>query len=302
MEQEKTEHFSVPDDNGDDAQKSKRRIPKTSHAVHLDMNATTKVELSSGNDTSTLTNDVNATSTMPADADATTLSGGGTPSAAPAATTPVKGAARRAAIRPEDLPDSDSRRNVSPNGQDVTAALSPSQLEELERRKAERAQNPNETRRITLEGIPGSLDKTRIPLERNSLQHRLHTVILFAQNSLTGDKDSTTDKEISLKAKEVSNDPPELTLSPQYPENLPHVEDKFDLLCKIAKGGQGIISKAKDKVLRRTVAVKSLRRELLDREAIREKFIQEALITAQLDHPSIIPIHSLMRTTRMACT
>lgn len=307
MEQEKTEHFSVPDDNGDDAQKSKRRIPKTSHAVELDMNATTRVEGSNGRDTSTVANDVNATAvatvandlnaTAVADATATVNAGADSttlPTGAPAATTPVKGP-KRAAIRPEDLPDSDSRQNVRPNTQDVTAALSPSQLEELERRKAERAQNPNETRRITLEGIPGSLDKTRIPLERNSLQHRLHTVILFAQNSLTGDKDSTTDKEISLKAKEVSTDPPELTLSPQYPENLPHVEDKFDLLCKIAKGGQGIISKAKDKVLRRTVAVKSLRRELLDREAIREKFIQEALITAQLDHPSIIPIHSLMR-------
>lgn len=281
MAQEKTEHFNVPDDGDDKKKRAQRTVPKTFRAISASGTITTQVDYPNGRGTSATADDVNATAAMPAGID-------GAPAAAR-----VQGAKRT--VHPEDLPDSDDRRNVSPHAQDVTSLLTPSQLEELERRKAERALDPNDTRRITLDGAPEVLDKTRIPLERNSLQHRLHTVILFARNSLSGNEDSTTDKEISLRAKEVSTDPPELTLSPQYPEDLPHVEDKFDLLCKIAKGGQGIISKAKDKMLRRMVAIKSLRRELLDREAVREKFIQEALITAQLDHPSIIPIHSLMR-------
>lgn len=290
MAQEKTEQFNVP--GGNHAKKGKRTVPKTRSAVSADTNLTTQVEDPNGRVADTVSDDVNATATMPDGPDATSTMPAGIDGAPDAAT---RRKSVRHTVRPENLPDFDVPQNASHHAQDVTSVLTPSQVEELERRKAERSQNPNDTRRITVDAAQGPLDKTQLPLEPNSLQHRLHTVILFARNSLSGSEDSTTDKEISLKAKEVSTDPPETTLSPEYPDELPHIEDKFDLLCKIAKGGQGIISKAKDKVLRRTVAVKSLRSELLEREPIREKFIQEALITAQLDHPSIIPIHSLMR-------
>lgn len=60
-----------------------------------------------------------------------------------------------------------------------------------------------------------------------------------------------------------------------------------------AEGGQGILCKAEDDVLKRLVAVKMLRPELNCDEQARAQFIQEAKVTAQLDHPGVIPIYSL---------
>ena len=60
-----------------------------------------------------------------------------------------------------------------------------------------------------------------------------------------------------------------------------------------AVGGQAEIFKGEDINLRRQVAIKSLRRELIDRPDARAAFINEARITAQLDHPGIVPIYSI---------
>ena len=60
-----------------------------------------------------------------------------------------------------------------------------------------------------------------------------------------------------------------------------------------ARGGQAEIFKGEDINLRRPVAIKSLRDELLDRPEARAAFINEARITAQLDHPGIVPIYSI---------
>ena len=64
------------------------------------------------------------------------------------------------------------------------------------------------------------------------------------------------------------------------------VHETFD------EGGQGIISLAQDKFLNREVAVKSLKKKFL-KSSVRRSFVHEAKLTAQLDHPSIIPIYSL---------
>lgn len=61
----------------------------------------------------------------------------------------------------------------------------------------------------------------------------------------------------------------------------------------LGEGGQGIVFRAKDKSLDRIVAVKSLRAELLGDERARKSFLAEAKITAQLEHPAIVPIYSL---------
>jgi eukaryotic-like serine/threonine-protein kinase len=61
---------------------------------------------------------------------------------------------------------------------------------------------------------------------------------------------------------------------------------------EFARGGLGRILEAKDKRLERTVALK----ELIGREPRSEaRFIREALITARLEHPSIVPIHEAGR-------
>lgn len=76
-------------------------------------------------------------------------------------------------------------------------------------------------------------------------------------------------------------------------EALSDVQEHFELYDRFAEGGQGYISRAKDIALKRSVAVKSLKKQKGSGETSERLFCDEALLTAQLDHPSIIPIYSL---------
>ncbi len=60
----------------------------------------------------------------------------------------------------------------------------------------------------------------------------------------------------------------------------------------IAEGGMARIRVARDKVLRRSVAMKVLKPEVAN-ESTYGRFVTEAHITAQLEHPSIVPVYSL---------
>jgi hypothetical protein len=55
----------------------------------------------------------------------------------------------------------------------------------------------------------------------------------------------------------------------------------------------GIVYKAKDRRLKRTVAIKVLPPELAFRAEIRTRFLREAETAAQLSHPNIVPIYSV---------
>lgn len=66
------------------------------------------------------------------------------------------------------------------------------------------------------------------------------------------------------------------------------------ILGPLGAGAMGEVLIAKDEGLNRIVAVKRLLPELASKPAILERFYKEAQITAQLDHPSIVPIHGLV--------
>jgi serine/threonine-protein kinase len=74
--------------------------------------------------------------------------------------------------------------------------------------------------------------------------------------------------------------------------NAPLVE-RFTGQGKIAAGGMGVVWLVEDKALRRSVASKTLVAELRDSERAKKKFIREARITGQLEHPNIVPVHHL---------
>jgi serine/threonine protein kinase len=59
------------------------------------------------------------------------------------------------------------------------------------------------------------------------------------------------------------------------------------------KGGMGRILVAYDQYLKRDVALKELHPEVAEDESIVRRFVGEAEITAQLEHPGIVPIHML---------
>ena len=89
------------------------------------------------------------------------------------------------------------------------------------------------------------------------------------------------------EAEEIETDEP--TLNPP----LPDINDNFFSLKTVARGGQGKIVLYEDKTLGRKVAVKSLLSDLEQNRDSRKRFIMEARVTSQLDHPSIPPVHGL---------
>jgi len=68
---------------------------------------------------------------------------------------------------------------------------------------------------------------------------------------------------------------------------------RYYIVRPIARGGMGQIIEVADCDLRRRVAMKALRKELRQNPAWLARFLEEAYITGELEHPSIIPVHEL---------
>ncbi|HEV2017119.1 MAG TPA: serine/threonine-protein kinase [Gemmatimonadaceae bacterium] len=67
----------------------------------------------------------------------------------------------------------------------------------------------------------------------------------------------------------------------------------YELENEIGRGGMGIVYCARDKRLKREIAVKVLPPELSFRADIRQRFLREAETAAQLNHPNIVPIYTV---------
>jgi hypothetical protein len=71
------------------------------------------------------------------------------------------------------------------------------------------------------------------------------------------------------------------------------LEPHYEIDSEIGRGGMGIVYCAKDKRLKRNVAIKLLPPELAFRSDIRSRFLREAETAAQLSHPHIVPIYNV---------
>jgi predicted Ser/Thr protein kinase len=67
----------------------------------------------------------------------------------------------------------------------------------------------------------------------------------------------------------------------------------YELDCEIGRGGMGIVYRARDRRLKRQVAIKLLPPELAFRSEIKSRFLREAETAASLSHPNIVPIYAV---------
>jgi serine/threonine-protein kinase len=75
----------------------------------------------------------------------------------------------------------------------------------------------------------------------------------------------------------------------------PEARDRYTLSRLHATGGIGRVWLARDASLGRDVALKELRPEWAGHPAVSARFLKEAQVTGQLEHPGIVPIYELGR-------
>ncbi|MBL8900207.1 MAG: tetratricopeptide repeat protein [Planctomycetes bacterium] len=68
---------------------------------------------------------------------------------------------------------------------------------------------------------------------------------------------------------------------------------RYQVLGEIGRGGVGVVFKGRDQDLGRDVAMKVLRAEYADKPEIIERFVEEAQIGGQLQHPGIVPVYEI---------
>ena len=78
------------------------------------------------------------------------------------------------------------------------------------------------------------------------------------------------------------------SFAPDSGEFSAPIESRYTRERLIGRGGMGEVWQARDRVLRRVVALKVGRPELSESDALR--LVREARITASLDHPGIVPV------------
>ncbi len=80
--------------------------------------------------------------------------------------------------------------------------------------------------------------------------------------------------------------------------------ERYEILTKLGAGAFGEVYKAEDTLLNRTVAIKRIRLDSLadenENEDARRRFLREAQVAAQLQHPNIVTIYDIIASSQLS--
>ncbi|MDR0292037.1 MAG: serine/threonine protein kinase [Elusimicrobium sp.] len=74
------------------------------------------------------------------------------------------------------------------------------------------------------------------------------------------------------------------------------IKEQYNFIRQIGEGGMGKVYEAYDKVLKRRVAIKRVKPELVRSDYVREQFLSEARTVALLRHPNIVEIYTVIES------
>ena len=97
-----------------------------------------------------------------------------------------------------------------------------------------------------------------------------------------------------LAERPTSSDPDSLRLRIQRLAEPVHRGGRYSKEMAIGSGGMGIVHRVRDLELDRTLALKEMKLETSKCGPLHAaRFLEEAQVTAQLDHPGIVPVHEV---------
>ncbi len=100
-----------------------------------------------------------------------------------------------------------------------------------------------------------------------------------------------SDKSILLRLHEQGQ--PAARVDLRGTERNKDARTRYELVGELARGGVGVVHRGRDNDLGRDVALKVLREEYLANPELVRRFVEEAQIGAQLQHPGIVPVYEL---------
>src|SRR5262249_25096872 len=107
--------------------------------------------------------------------------------------------------------------------------------------------------------------------------------------SCCGDGAAGDVPRVCLRAPKDEADPPFRVLTATLPDRA----GRCAILGEIARGGMGAVLKGHDPDLGRDLAVKILLDKYDDQPELKRRFLVEAQVNGQLQHPGIVPIYDV---------
>ena len=104
----------------------------------------------------------------------------------------------------------------------------------------------------------------------------------------------------------IAGEAPRLELKPEFEtgafpkmreEQVPRGGGVYRVVGEVARGGMGMVLRAHDADLGRDVAIKVLHPELARQSESVQRFVEEAQIGGQLQHPGVVPVYELGLTS-----